>query len=107
MSKAKKRKVRRNITMGVAHIRATFNNTTVTITDNKGDTLCWASAGTTGFKGSILSTRLQGEYRMTRHLAAGAALDAFKVNTKASKDNWHGGFDYYYWGPQIYLTARY
>src|SRR5215204_5684431 len=32
--------------MGVAHIRATFNNTTVTITDNKGDTLCWASAGT-------------------------------------------------------------
>ena len=62
---------------------------------------------TTGFKGSILSTRLQGEYRMTRHLAAGAALDAFKVNTKASKDNWHGGFDYYYWGPQIYLTARY
>ncbi len=62
---------------------------------------------TTGFKGSILSGRLQGEYRMTRHLAAGAALDAFKVNTKATKDNWHGGFDYYYWGPQIYLTARY
>ena len=62
---------------------------------------------TTGFKGSIVSARLQGEYRMTRHLAAGAALDAFKVGTKADKDNWHGGLDYYYWGPQIYLTARY
>lgn len=62
---------------------------------------------TTGFKGSILSARLNGEYRMTRHLAAGAALDAFKVATKANKDNWQGGFDYYYWGPQIYLTARY
>jgi len=62
---------------------------------------------TTGFKGSIISARLQGEYRMTKNLGLGAALDTFKVNTKADKDNWHGGFDYYYWGPQIYLTARY
>lgn len=62
---------------------------------------------TTGFKGSIVSARLNGEYRMTKHLGLGAALDAFKVGTKADKDNWHGGFDYYYWGPQIYLTARY
>src|SRR4051812_8475096 len=62
---------------------------------------------TTGFKGNFLSARVQGEYRMTRHLAAGAALDAFKVNTKANKDNWHGGLDYYYWGPQLYLTARF
>ena len=61
MSKAKKRKVRRNITMGVAHIKATFNNTTVTITDNKGDTLCWASAGTCGFKGSRKSTPFAGQ----------------------------------------------
>jgi small subunit ribosomal protein S11 len=61
VAKAKKRKVRRNITMGVAHIRATFNNTTVTITDNKGDTLCWASAGTCGFKGSRKSTPFAGQ----------------------------------------------
>ena len=61
MSKAKKRKVRRNITVGVAHIKATFNNTTVTITDNKGDTLCWASAGTCGFKGSRKSTPYAGQ----------------------------------------------
>ena len=58
---AKKKKVRRNVTMGIAHIRATFNNTTVTITDTKGDTLCWASAGTCGFKGSRKSTPFAGQ----------------------------------------------
>jgi small subunit ribosomal protein S11 len=56
VAKAKRRKVRRNVSRGVAHIRATFNNTTVTITDTNGDTLCWASAGTVGFKGSRKST---------------------------------------------------
>jgi small subunit ribosomal protein S11 len=57
----KKRKTRRNVTQGVAHIRATFNNTVVTITDTKGDTLCWASAGTSGFKGSRKSTPFAGQ----------------------------------------------
>jgi small subunit ribosomal protein S11 len=56
LAKAKRRKVRRNVSRGIAHIRATFNNTTVTITDTNGDTLCWASAGTVGFKGSRKST---------------------------------------------------
>lgn len=56
MSKNKKKKVRRNVTRGVAHIRATFNNTLVTITDTNGDVLCWANAGTVGFKGSRKST---------------------------------------------------
>jgi len=58
---AKKKKVRRNVTVAVAHVRATFNNTTVTITDTKGDTLCWASAGTSGFKGSRKSTPFAGQ----------------------------------------------
>jgi small subunit ribosomal protein S11 len=40
-----KRRVRRNVAKAIAHIRATFNNTVVTITDMNGDTLCWASAG--------------------------------------------------------------
>ena len=53
---AKKKKVRRNVTMAIAHVKATFNNTVVTITDTKGDTLCWSSAGTCGFKGSRKST---------------------------------------------------
>jgi small subunit ribosomal protein S11 len=57
---AKKRKVRRNVASGVAHIRATFNNTNVTITDVKGDTLCWSTAGTCNFKGSRKSTPYAG-----------------------------------------------
>ena len=61
MAKGKKRKQRRNVTVGVVHIHATFNNTTVTITDLKGDTLCWASAGTSGFKGSRKSTPFAGQ----------------------------------------------
>lgn len=61
MSKSKRRKVRRNVTLGVAHVKATFNNTTVTITDTKGDALCWASAGTCGFKGSRKSTPFAGQ----------------------------------------------
>jgi small subunit ribosomal protein S11 len=58
---AKKKKIRRNVTVGVVHIHATFNNTTVTVTDSKGDTLCWASAGTCGFKGSRKSTPFAGQ----------------------------------------------
>ena len=61
MAKTKKRRVRRNVTYGIAHIQATFNNTTVTITDTKGETLCWASAGTSGFKGSRKSTPFAGQ----------------------------------------------
>lgn len=57
----KKRRQRRNVTAAVVHVKATFNNTTVTITDTKGDTLCWASAGTSGFKGSRKSTPFAGQ----------------------------------------------
>ena len=56
-----KRKARRNVSVGIVFIKASFNNTTVTITDTKGDTLCWASAGTTGFKGSRKSTPFAGQ----------------------------------------------
>ena len=61
MAKSRKRKTRRNVTAAIAHIKATFNNTVVTITDAKGDTLCWASAGTCGFKGSRKSTPFAGQ----------------------------------------------
>ena len=61
MAKSKKKKVRRNVAVGIVYIKATFNNTTVTITDTKGDTLCWASAGTSGFKGSRKSTPFAGQ----------------------------------------------
>jgi len=55
MAKARKR-VRRNVTQAVAHIKATFNNIMVTITDVNGATLCWDSSGTVGFSGSRKST---------------------------------------------------
>jgi small subunit ribosomal protein S11 len=61
VAKTKRRKTRRNVAVGVAHVKATFNNTTITITDTKGDTLCWASAGTSGFKGSRKSTPFAGQ----------------------------------------------
>ena len=54
--RAGKRRVRRNVARGIAHIKATFNNTLVTITDMNGDVLCGASAGTVGFKGTRKST---------------------------------------------------
>ncbi|MFN9992721.1 MAG: 30S ribosomal protein S11 [Phycisphaerales bacterium] len=53
---AKKGKVRKNVVRGIAHIRATQNNTIVTITDMNGETLGWDSAGTIGFKGARKST---------------------------------------------------
>jgi len=61
VGKSKRRKTRRNVTVGIAHIKATFNNTSVIITDTKGDTLCWSSAGTSGFKGSRKSTPFAGQ----------------------------------------------
>lgn len=51
-----KKKIKRVVTDGIAHVHASFNNTIVTITDTNGDTLCYASAGTVGFKGSRKST---------------------------------------------------
>lgn len=51
-----KRRGRRNVVRGIAHIKASFNNTLVTITDGNGDVLCKASAGTVGFKGTRKST---------------------------------------------------
>jgi len=54
--KEKKKRVRRNVARAIAHIKASFNNTIITITDMNGETLCWASAGTIGYKGSRKST---------------------------------------------------
>ena len=51
-----KRRERKNITSGVAHVNASFNNTMITITDAQGNTISWSSAGMMGFKGSRKST---------------------------------------------------
>ena len=69
---AKKRKVKRNVASGVAHIKVSFNNTNVTITDSSGNVLCWATDGTSGFKGSRKSTPFAGQ------MAAQQAADKAK-----------------------------
>jgi small subunit ribosomal protein S11 len=51
-----KKRVKKNIATGIAHVQSTFNNTIVTITDIKGNVVAWSSAGTRGFKGSRKST---------------------------------------------------
>src|SRR6188768_1915103 len=55
-AKPGKKKVKKNISTGIAHIQSTFNNTVVTITDVNGNTVAWSSAGARGFKGSSKST---------------------------------------------------
>jgi small subunit ribosomal protein S11 len=54
--KGAKKKEKRMVPVGVAHIQATFNNTVVTIADNEGNVVCWSSAGSLGFKGSRKGT---------------------------------------------------
>jgi small subunit ribosomal protein S11 len=77
MAKAKtttrKRRVKKVVVKGVAHIHSSFNNTIVTITDEQGNALSWASAGGLGFKGSKKSTPFAAQ--MASEAAAKAALD--------------------------------
>ena len=54
--RAVKKREKKNVPLGVAHINATFNNTIITFTDTRGNTISWASAGQSGFKGSRKST---------------------------------------------------
>jgi len=54
--RTKKKKVKKEIGFGVAHIQSTFNNTIITVTDHQGNTVCWASSGTSGFKGARKGT---------------------------------------------------
>ena len=56
MSKVAKKKVKKNVQSGIAHIQSTFNNTIVTITDVSGNVVAWSSSGVRGFKGSRKST---------------------------------------------------
>ena len=54
--KSPKKKIKKNILSGIAHVNATFNNTIITISDDNGNVIAWSSAGTKGFKGSRKST---------------------------------------------------
>ena len=55
-TETKKKKIKKNIPVGIAHVNATFNNTIITITDTQGNPISWSSAGAEGFKGSRKST---------------------------------------------------
>ena len=72
-SKSGRKKVKKNIPVGVAHISSTFNNTIVTITDVAGNTVSWSSAGKRGFKGSRKSTPFAAQ--LAAEDAANAAMD--------------------------------
>ncbi len=69
----RKRKVRKNIAKGVAHIHSTFNNTIVTVTDETGNVLAWSSAGALGYKGSRKSTPFAAQ--QAAEAAGKAAID--------------------------------
>ena len=69
----RKRRVRKNIEAGIAHIRSTFNNTIVTITDVHGNALSWSSAGALGFRGSRKSTPFAAQ--MAAETAAKTAME--------------------------------
>lgn len=72
--KARKRKVKKNIPEGQAHIHSTFNNTIVTITDKDGNAVSWATSGTSGFKGSKKKTPFAAG--MSAEAAGKAAYDS-------------------------------
>lgn len=81
---SRKRRVRKNVARGVAHIHSTFNNTIVTITDESGNAIAWSSAGALGFKGSRKSTPFAAQ--MAGEAAGKAAVDhgmkVVEVNVK-------------------------
>ncbi len=68
-----RRRERKNVAFGVAHIKSSFNNTIVTITDTEGNTLAWASAGNVGYKGSRKSTPFAAQ--LAAEKAARAAME--------------------------------
>ena len=92
----KKRRDRKNVESGAAHIRSSFNNTIVTITDTHGNTISWASAGEMGFKGSRKSTpfaaQMAAEAAASGFCYSGASCD-WRIFPAYGCDNaWRGNF---------------
>jgi small subunit ribosomal protein S11 len=82
MAKGIKRKVRKNVVKAIAHIKATFNNTLITITDLDGDTICAGSAGCAGFKGARKSTPFAAQQAAQRCAAAAMRNGVREVEIK-------------------------
>jgi small subunit ribosomal protein S11 len=92
LAKAGKRRVKRSVAKAVAHIKATFNNTIITITDVNGDTLCWSSAGSVSlgggekkFTGARKSTPFAAQ-RAAQYCANTAALQAAGLRIQSIED---------------------
>lgn len=80
MGKSTKKKPKKNVARGIAYVKASFNNTHVTITTPTGDTVAWGSAGTVGFKGTRKSTPYAAQ-RAADRAAAGAMRHGMKEIT--------------------------
>ncbi|HBG33626.1 MAG: 30S ribosomal protein S11 [Tenericutes bacterium GWC2_39_45] len=80
--KTTKRKVRKNIPLGIAHIHTTFNNTIVTITDVDGNAIAWSSAGALGYKGSRKSTPFAAQ--LTAEAVAKSAMENGMLRVEVS-----------------------
>ena len=83
-AKSTRKKVKKNIHDGVAHIHASFNNTIVTISDRQGNALCWATAGGSGFRGSRKSTPFAAQVAAERcgHVALEFGMKNLDVEVK-------------------------
>lgn len=80
--KIRKRKIKKSVPSGLAHIHSTFNNTIVTITDPDGNAIAWSSAGALGFKGSKKSTPFAAS--QASEACAKAAIDAGVIKVEVS-----------------------
>ena len=76
----RRRKTKRTVTVGQVHVHATFNNTIVTISDEQGNTIAWASAGGSGFKGSRKSTPYAAGVAAEKAIAAAKDMGLAKAN---------------------------
>jgi small subunit ribosomal protein S11 len=76
----RRRKAKRTVTVGQVHVHATFNNTIVTISDEQGNTIAWASAGGAGFKGSRKSTPYAAGIAAEKAIAAAKDMGLAKAN---------------------------
>ncbi len=82
MAKSVKKKVRKHVSRGIVHIKATFNNTHVTITTDTGETLAWGTAGTMGFKGTRKSTPFAAQRAADRAAAAAMRFGVREVEVR-------------------------
>lgn len=83
MTKVKtKKKVKKEVGFGVAHIQSTFNNTIITISDHEGNTVCWASSGTSGFKGARKGTPFAAQLAAKEAAGKARNLGVKYVNVK-------------------------